>query len=941
MKKNMKRIIIALLLLLAIIGISFSVQATTIQETTKPNDGYDTIESGTIIIGKTKFTPDTVVTGLRAAIAGANDMRVYVNENGTDEGYDAPKMYYFLEGDWYQYDENGKLTYIDAISSMDLYYVNNELKEGISLPTKPEEPELYTVTFMDGSTVYSEATLEEGKTVVEPEKDPTKEGYTFIGWYFNGKEFDFTTKITENMILTAEWKEIETIPNYTVTFMNGSTIYSETTVEEGKVVAEPEKDPTKEGYTFVGWYFNEQAFDFTTKVTENLILVAEWKDTTAVVSNQSELEEALANTEISYIKISGSFEVDRSIVISRDIIIDGQNNTIRKSGSPSYVSGGDNYIFKVYSSEAAEVTVKNIALTNSMGAMIVGPQSTTTVDNIDLTGNVWGGIEVSGKATLVANNLTMSDETYEKPVIWVNTKPLDEPTITFEGATRIHYINEERDKDEYHYYTKFQTVTYKDGETEIETQNVVYGQKTTALEAPVKEHYTFKYWYETDKLVAFDFTNTAIQKDYTLFANYSPVNYTIVFETTGNTMNGDYGDTVEITVENPTKSPEGGYTYEFAGWADSDGKIYQKGEKITITGNITLTPKWTVKKEVTTIQDLQAVLTTQDDTLDEIVVASSIEVTGGTKEEPVTLDFSKTEKKVVIEDTITNNGYLEMDLGETEVVTEKTLINNGNLTLKGTTGEIITSEDVGNGIHAIKNTKSATLTIEGGTYDATTHASATVYNAGGDVIIEGGTFKRSNENGSSATNNGGNSYYLINNYGNMTIEGGTFEFEGEYSSLIHNGYQNYSTEYTTNKIGIANPTMIINGGRFVGGLNTIKNDDGGILTINGGEFVSYAQQALLNWNVATINGGTFDGKNGDTCIYNSWGDESIDKGQLNITGGEFIAPNNGYAIYQSGANASLTISNTTSEPVFKDYDGTVLAENRISNKAFTDNRVKE
>ena len=93
MKKNMKRIIIALLLLLAIIGISFSVQATTIQETTKPNDGYDTIESGTIIIGKTKFTPDTVVTGLRAAIAGANDMRVYVNENGTDEGYDAPKMY--------------------------------------------------------------------------------------------------------------------------------------------------------------------------------------------------------------------------------------------------------------------------------------------------------------------------------------------------------------------------------------------------------------------------------------------------------------------------------------------------------------------------------------------------------------------------------------------------------------------------------------------------------------------------------------------------------------------------------------------------------------------------------------------------------------------------------------------------------------------------------
>ena len=260
------------------------------------------------------------------------------------------------------------------------------------------------------------------------------------------------------------------------------------------------------------------------------------------------------------------------------------------------------------------------------------------------------------------------------------------------------------------------------------------------------------------------------------------------------------------------------------------------------------------------------------------------------------------------------------------------------MTLEGTTGTIVTSEDAGSSVHAIKNTKSATLTIDGGTYDASTHASATVYNAGGKVTIEDGTFRRSNENGSNAYDNGGNSYYLIDNYGEMTINGGDFEFEGEYSSLIHNGYQNYATQYTQNKLGIANPTMIIKGGRFAGGLNTIKNDDGGIMTINDGEFISYSQQALLNWNVATINGGKFDGTNGDTCIYNSWGDDSIDKGQLNITGGEFIAPNRGYAIYQAGANASLTISNTTSEPVFKDYDGSTLAENRISNKAFTDER---
>ena len=46
--------------------------------------------------------------------------------------------------------------------------------------------------------------------------------------------------------------------------------------------------------------------------------------------------------------------------------------------------------------------------------------------------------------------------------------------------------------------------------------------------------------------------------------------------------------------------------------------------------------------------------------------------------------------------------------------------------------------------------------------------------------------------------------------------------------------------------------MTINGGTFGGGLNTIKNDDYGELTIKGGTFSSYAQACLLNWNVATV-----------------------------------------------------------------------------------------
>lgn len=37
-----------------------------------------------------------------------------------------------------------------------------------------------------------------------------------------------------------------------------------------------------------------------------------------------------------------------------------------------------------------------------------------------------------------------------------------------------------------------------------------------------------------------------------------------------------------------------------------------------------------------------------------------------------------------------------------------------------------------------------------------------------------------------------------------------------------------------------------------GGLNTVKNDDGGILDISGGTFINTAQSAVMNWNKTTI-----------------------------------------------------------------------------------------
>ncbi len=150
--------------------------------------------------------------------------------------------------------------------------------------------------------------------------------------------------------------------------------------------------------------------------------------------------------------------------------------------------------------------------------------------------------------------------------------------------------------------------------------------------------------------------------------------------------------------------------------------------------------------------------------------------------------------------------------------------------------------------------KGATLTVTGtGTVDNITHGKAALYNKGA-VVLEGGTFERSAEAGIDATNNGGNSYYTVLNHGSMTVKSNvTVNNKGHYSSLFENGY----FDCTQTQDGIEAPSLIIDDGKFDGGLNTIKNDDNATLTINDGTFINYTQAALQNHHIATINGGTF------------------------------------------------------------------------------------
>lgn len=196
--------------------------------------------------------------------------------------------------------------------------------------------------------------------------------------------------------------------------------------------------------------------------------------------------------------------------------------------------------------------------------------------------------------------------------------------------------------------------------------------------------------------------------------------------------------------------------------------------------------------------------------------------------------------------------------------------------------------------HTITN--KGNLTIEGtGTVDNISHGKAAVFNdVGGTVVLNGGTYTRSKESGSDKVNSGGNSYYNIQNLGEMTINAGvTVEQNGNFSSMIASGFQDGNGK--TN-----NPKLIINGGHFNGGMNTIKNDDRGILEIHGGTFTNVRQAALMNWNEATITGGSFEANaDAEAVIYNGYLNDAMDCGKLTISGGAFTATGSSPVIQQN------------------------------------------
>ena len=144
-------------------------------------------------------------------------------------------------------------------------YASDKVTDNITLYAK-WAANTYTITFdTAGGSEIAPITQEYGTVITAPEA-PTREGYTFIGW---DKEIP-TTMPAENMTVTAQWE----INQYTITFDTaGGSEIAPITQDYGTAITAP-ADPTREGYTFMGW---DKEIP-TTMPAKNITITAKWKD---------------------------------------------------------------------------------------------------------------------------------------------------------------------------------------------------------------------------------------------------------------------------------------------------------------------------------------------------------------------------------------------------------------------------------------------------------------------------------------------------------------------------------------------------------------------------------------------------------------------------------------------------------------------------------------
>ena len=181
--------------------------------------------------------------------------------------------------------------------------------------------------------------------------------------------------------------------------------------------------------------------------------------------------------------------------------------------------------------------------------------------------------------------------------------------------------------------------------------------------------------------------------------------------------------------------------------------------------------------------------------------------------------------------------------------------------------------------------------------------------------------------------------YVIENHGTMTLDRCKISSTSVKSSAIENGWYTASanTAGTSCTMTIQNAEVVsVNA---AGGLYTVKNDDYGVMVINGGVFTNgvAGAGAVLNWNDLTINGGTFTGASAVRTLKS--GSSHFEIGKSQIKNGTFNGGIDTLDGYKTGITIAVTGGTFSTDVTEYLAEGKILQKNGDTYTAVTNSAI--
>jgi len=397
---------------------------------------------------------------------------------------------------------------------------------------------------------------------------PTRNGYKFLGWY-NSSDVKVSNEYipSKNVTLSAKWEKEE----YSITYkLNGGT-NSENNPSSYTYGDEVTfSNPTKTGYTFLGWYTEST---FTNKITK------------------------ISSTTYGNKTLYAKWEASQY-----DIVYNLNGGTNNKNNPSSYVYGNDVELLS-----PSRIGYKFIGwYTNKNLTSKIEKISSITTGTVTLYAK-WEEADYTITYKLDGGTNNKSNPTaysYGEEVILGNASKVGYTFVGWytdpEFTDKIEKINK-TDYGDFILYAKFTinkyTITFdSNGGSLVEPLTADYGTKIIKPDNPIKEGYVFVGWFSDEELTKLYTLSTMPSDDITLHAKWILEGYTITYNLDGGINNENnkvdymYGDEFELL--SPSK-----IGYKFIGWyTDSEFTTEIKKINVTDTGDIILYAKW--EKEI-------------------------------------------------------------------------------------------------------------------------------------------------------------------------------------------------------------------------------------------------------------------------------------------------------------------------------------------------------